>query len=107
MNKSARNKDIARMLEALGAGSRLEILYLLRGRALCVTAIAKKLAISQGAVSQHLRILKEAHLVIAERRGYYVHYRINEEVFSRISAFAKSFTVSKRGKCTSSDCERR
>lgn len=107
MFKRVKYDDMARVLGALGAENRLEILQLLRDRALCVGAIAKKLSISQSAVSQHLRILKEAGLVTAEKRGYYVHYQINEETFSKISTFAKGFVQVTQTKCQSPDCERR
>jgi len=43
---------------------------------LCVGAIAKRLDLTQSAVSQHLRILEEAGLVVPERKGMRVHYSI-------------------------------
>ena len=58
------------------------IVRLLKGRALCVNALAAKLDVTQGAVSQHLRIMRDAGLVIDEKRGYFVHYRLNEEVLA-------------------------
>ena len=72
--------QLAYCLKVLSVASRLRILQLLKGRALCVGTLAARLHVTQGAVSQHLRILREAGLVIAERRGYYVHYRLNEAV---------------------------
>ena len=74
--------DLIQFGKALGAPVRLRILTLLRGRALCVNALAARLDVTQGAVSQHLRILREAGIVLAEKRGYYVHYRLNEEGFA-------------------------
>lgn len=74
---------LARWLKALSVGTRLRIIQLLNGRALCVNALAHRLDITQSAVSQHLRVLREAGLVIDEKRGYYVHYRLNEETFSK------------------------
>ncbi len=59
-----------RVFRALSVERRLEILRLLAGRALCVGALSDLLGISAGGVSQHLRILKDAGLVEAERRGY-------------------------------------
>ena len=54
---------------------------MLKQQVLCVGALAARLDITQGAVSQHLRILRDAALVTAEKRGYYVHYRISQETF--------------------------
>ena len=62
-------------------GSR--IVELLKGRVLCVKALTCHLGMTQSAVSQHLRILRDAGLVIDEKRGYYVHYRINEKALAQ------------------------
>ena len=72
-------EEVARLAQALSSPIRVRILMLLRGRAVCVNALAARLDVTQGAVSQHLRILREAGIVLAEKRGYYVHYRLNEE----------------------------
>jgi len=74
--------ELARMLKVLAAATRVRIVQLLKGRALCVNALAARLAVTQGAVSQHLRIMRDAGLVIDEKRGYYVHYRLNEETLA-------------------------
>ena len=81
MDKEA-NK-LARWLKVLSVGTRVRIVQLLKGRALCVNALAHQLDVTQSAVSQHLRVLRAAGLVIDEKRGYYVHYRLNEETFTK------------------------
>jgi len=73
---------LARWLKVLSVGTRVRIVQLLKGRALCVNALAHRLDVTQGAVSQHLRVLRQAGLVIDEKRGYYVHYRLNEETLA-------------------------
>jgi DNA-binding transcriptional ArsR family regulator len=60
----------------------VQIIQFLKGRAMCVGALAALLEVTQGAVSQHLRIMRGAGLVIDEKRGYYVHYRLNEETIA-------------------------
>ena len=70
--------DLAQFGKALSSPVRVHILTLLHGRALCVNALATKLSVTQGAVSQHLRILREAGIVLGEKRGYHVHYRLDE-----------------------------
>ncbi|MCF7853836.1 MAG: metalloregulator ArsR/SmtB family transcription factor [Candidatus Pacebacteria bacterium] len=74
---------LARALKVLGVGTRIRIMQLLRQRALCVNALAARLDVTQGAVSQHLRVMRDAGLVIDERRGYRVHYRLNEETLEQ------------------------
>jgi DNA-binding transcriptional ArsR family regulator len=75
--------QIARIGKALGVEARVRIVQLLRERGLCVGALAARLDITQGAVSQHLRILRDAGLVTADRRGCYVHYTINAETLAQ------------------------
>ncbi len=67
-------------MKVLSVDTRVRIVQLLSGRALCVNALACRLNVTQGAVSQHLRIMRDAGLVIAKKRGYFVHYGLNEKV---------------------------
>jgi len=77
----------AAIFSALGDPTRLNLVKLLCRQslpdALCVNALASRLGITQSAVSQHLRILKSIGLVKGEKRGYYVHYRIDHEALER------------------------
>jgi len=73
---------LARLLKVLSVGTRVRIVRLLKGRSLCVNALPARLDVTQGAVSQHLRIMRDAGLVIDEKRGYYVHYRLNEKTLA-------------------------
>lgn len=49
---------------------------------MCVNALAARLKVTQAAVSQHLRIMRDAGLVIDEKHGYFVHYRLNEQTLA-------------------------
>jgi DNA-binding transcriptional ArsR family regulator len=80
---SCKTDELARLLKVLAVGTRLRVVQVLRGRALCVGALASHLDVTQGAVSQHLRVMRDAGLVIGEKRGYYVHYRLNERTLDR------------------------
>lgn len=75
-------KRLARVMKVLAVGTRIEIVRLLKGRSLCVNALAARLDVTQGAVSQHLRIMRDAGLVIDEKRGYFVHYCLNEKTLA-------------------------
>jgi DNA-binding transcriptional ArsR family regulator len=70
---------LARVLKVLSVPARVRIAQLLKGRTLCVNAIAAQLAITQGAVSQHLRVMRDAGLLTDAKCGFYVHYRLNEK----------------------------
>jgi len=73
----------AALFGVLADSTRLKLLRLLAQQsepnALCVNALAYRLGVTQSAVSQHLRVLKSAGLVKGERRGYRIHYFINQE----------------------------
>ena len=75
-------KNLARIFKVLSVETRVRIINLLKNRTLCVNAIAKTLDITPAAVSQHLRILRDAGIVSDEKHGYFVHYRVNEETLS-------------------------
>ena len=75
-------KELARLFKVLAVGTRVRIVQLLKGQRLCVNALAARLDVTQGAVSQHLRVMRDAGLVIDEKHGYYVHYRLNEQTLA-------------------------
>jgi|WetSurMetagenome_2_1015567.scaffolds.fasta_scaffold392243_1 DNA-binding transcriptional ArsR family regulator len=66
--------------KALGFAGRIEILIKLEEEGpLRVQAIAKGHPICMETLSGHLKILREAHLVIAEERYPYTFYRVHEK----------------------------
>jgi ArsR family transcriptional regulator, arsenate/arsenite/antimonite-responsive transcriptional repressor len=79
----------ARVFKVLSVETRLRMIELLKQRSLCVNALANKLSITAAAVSQHLRILRDVDIVIAERKGYHVHYRVNEDTLAEWSQMTK------------------
>ena len=77
--------SLIHQLKALGDENRLKMLLMLLNGDLCVGALAQHLGISKPAVSQHLRVLREAGLVKGEKRGYWTHYRVEREVMRSIA----------------------
>lgn len=84
--KKRTDLDAARVFRALGVAKRAEIVRLLAQRTLCVGALSNLTGISAGAVSQHLRILRDAGLIESDRRGYFVHYRLTPDAAARCRA---------------------
>ena len=69
---------LVHVFRALGDPTRQQMLALLEGSGeLCVAELAAHFAMTQPSVSHHLRILREAALVNAEKRGKEVYYAIN------------------------------
>jgi ArsR family transcriptional regulator len=78
--------DISVMLKALGEPTRLSIFQQLLIRKHCVRSLSKKLGISESAISQHMKVLKEAGMVYGERFGYHIHYFPKQEALDELSA---------------------
>lgn len=72
--------DWAEQFRVLGDATRLRILMLLSVRDACVCELAAVLPVSQPAVSQHLRRLKQAGLVVEYRQKAWVFYRLRPDL---------------------------
>jgi len=94
-------EKLERIFKALAADARIRIVQLLKGRALCVGALAARLNVSQAAVSQHLRLLRDADLVVPERRGYFIHYRLNERTLAKWKSAAEKLLSAEEPKAPS------
>jgi DNA-binding transcriptional ArsR family regulator len=81
----------ATTMDALGDPTRREIMERLRGGPRPVGEIAEGLPISRPAVSQHLRVLKEAGLVTERKDGTRRIYRIEPAALADLRAYLDSF----------------
>jgi Bacterial regulatory protein, arsR family len=61
---------------ALGDPLRWRIIGLLAGEQFCVGHLAEALGAAQPLVSHHLKVLREAGLIQAERYRYWTYYRL-------------------------------
>jgi DNA-binding transcriptional ArsR family regulator len=66
------------VLDALGDRTRRSILEKLQAGPIAVGVLADQLPVSRPAVSQHLRVLKDAELVVESVAGTRRLYRINQ-----------------------------
>lgn len=71
------------ILKALSDETRYSIIKLLLGYNYCVRALAKRLGISESAVSQHLKILRKAEIVKGVKRGYFTHYYVDRNLLKK------------------------
>ena len=74
-------------LDALGDSMRRSIVELLAGGPASVQSIADRLPISRPAVSRHLRLLKQAELVIDEPVGTQRVYRLRPDGMEAVRAY--------------------
>jgi ArsR family transcriptional regulator len=66
----------ANICQALGDPKRIQMLYALHAEPRYVSALAVDLELPQSTVSRHLRVLRQRSLVLTERDGQTVTYRL-------------------------------
>ncbi len=81
----------ATAMDALGDATRREIMERLRGGPRPVGELAAGLPISRPAVSQHLRVLKEAGLVTERKDGTRRIYSVEQQAIADLRAYFDSF----------------
>ncbi len=78
---------IASLFKALGDPVRLRLMSIIAAAAeTCVCDLTDAFAVSAPTISHHLKVLREAGLVDAERRGTWVYYRARSEVLATLGA---------------------
>src|SRR6476661_2459787 len=78
-------------LQALADPTRRAVFERLRGGPRAVGEIAAEMPVTRPAVSQHLRVLKEAGLVVDEPRGTRRLYRIDPDGLGDLRAYLDQF----------------
>jgi DNA-binding transcriptional ArsR family regulator len=71
---------------AMADPTRREILSLLQKQDMTAGEIAERFEISNATISHHLKILREAGLVLSEKEKQTITYRINMTVFQEFLA---------------------
>src|SRR5438046_7217627 len=88
-NRAARQ----RLFYALAEPTRRDIIELLASNGqLSATDISDNFAVSAPAISQHLKVLREANFVRVEKRAQQRIYRINPEAMSEIEGWVQEMT---------------
>jgi DNA-binding transcriptional ArsR family regulator len=81
----------AELFKVLSVDTRIRIIELLKQRGpLGANEMSEILGITPSAVSQHLKILKNAGLVRHERKGYWIPYEINPAALEKCGDFLSS-----------------
>jgi DNA-binding transcriptional ArsR family regulator len=78
-------ENLSQVLKALSDETRLKMIELLLQNDFCVGALSRKLNISEAAVSQHLKVLRNAGIVAGDKRGYYTHYDVCRDLIEEVS----------------------
>ncbi len=93
--------DPDRIFKALSDPARVKILEFLRSPKLgcctfqgliCACDVERILDVSQATVSHHMKLLVDAGLVHAEKRGRWMHYTLKHETFEQARVWLSPFS---------------
>ena len=76
--------EFARIGKAVGSGRRLELIELLAQGERMVEELANETAQTVANTSQHLQVLRQAHLVETRRSGTHIAYRLADDRVARL-----------------------
>ena len=79
--------ETAQVLKAMSHPIRLQMVELLLQRRMCVRSLARHFEVSEPTISVHLKVLKNAGLIVGEKKSYYMHYRVVRENIEELSQF--------------------
>lgn len=94
--------ELLETLKILSDDTRFKIIELLSAQDLCVGALARRLGITDAAVSQHLQILRKGGLLKGEKRGYWTHYAVEKAALEQAAEQLKALStlaVNRRTDC--------
>ena len=90
--------DDVEIVHIITEPTRFAILCLLIDHNYCVRALARKLNISEPAISQHMNVFKRYDLVTWKKLGYQVHYHVKRErVVQALSGLTSVFNLNLEG----------
>lgn len=96
-------EDVIRLFTGLGDPMRLEIVFLLAEHdRLNVGEIAANFHLSRPAISHHLKVLKDAHVLRSEKVAQEVYYRLD---FAAVSARLRTVLTQLEECTTATDAE--
>ena len=84
------------IFKVLSDKQRRDILVLLKEGRLNAGEIAEKLGVTPAALSYHLKLLKDAELVMEYKNKNFVYYEINTTVFDELILWIEQFGGSRK-----------
>ena len=78
--------ELEELFKALSNINRLLLVYSLASgevERISVTEMSKLMGLTQPAASQHLKVLKTAKILVAQREGNYIYYTFNKQALQK------------------------
>ena len=91
----------ARLFHALSDETRLAIMDMLRSGERCVCELQDELHAAQSRLSFHLRVLKDAGLVVDRKEGRWSYYSITPEALAEVHDLAVALQPKPAGRAAS------
>lgn len=91
--------EIVKVLKAMADETRYKILTLLLQQNYCVRALSREIGLSESAISQHIKILKEAGLLDGMKKGYFMHYYVDKDILNKLALNIEKLTTIEQGNC--------
>ena len=91
--------DMTMLLKAIADETRMKILTLLLRHSYCVRGLANALELTEATISQHLKVLREAGLLVGEKRGYFMHYDVERSALHELAGEIEDLAAIERASC--------
>lgn len=98
-----RDKGIS-LFHALSDPTRLEIMERLKDGERCVCDLTDVMKTAQSRLSFHLKVLKDAGLIVDRPEGRWIYYSLNTETLEQLEAVVESLRGSRARAGTPSRC---
>lgn len=85
--------QLTAMFKALGDPTRLEIFRLIATQVqpICACQMVDRFAIGQSTIAHHLKVLRQAGLITASKRGVWVYFAVDTSATGRLAQTALGF----------------
>lgn len=98
-------KRAARIFHALSDETRVELLERLQEGEQCVCELTDAIKAAQSRLSFHLKVLKDAGLILDRREGRWMYYSINREAIEDLEEWVEALKRQTRWGVSSSRCD--
>ena len=95
---------LEKQLKALADKNRLTLLSCMKNGEVCVCDFVEVLGISQPAVSQQLKKLKEANIITERKDGTWKYYRLAKELSPVVQAVILELPANDTCRCEGTTC---
>jgi ArsR family transcriptional regulator len=97
-------KKAASLFHALSDETRLELLDRLKAGERCVCELTDAMKAAQSRVSFHLKVLKEAGLILDRREGRWMYYSMNPEAIEDLEAVVDTLKQAAKSAVAGKQC---